>query len=131
MLGRKEYTPEEVAAGKQAVADALEGYRSLGTPPGGGFETQFGNTLALALDRYFVYRLRVVTGKDTNPLNELEMLADSLMHNGGILRAINAIKYEPERAVLGLKVGDPVRLSVGDVERLAAAFFEDLERKFL
>lgn len=34
----------------------------------------------------------MVTGKDGNPLNEVEMLSDSLMNNDGVLRGINMIK---------------------------------------
>jgi hypothetical protein len=37
------------------------------------FEVLFFNNMALVLDRYFVHRLRMVTGKDGNPLNEVEM----------------------------------------------------------
>jgi hypothetical protein len=32
-------------------------------------------------------RRRMVTGKDTNPLNEVELLVDSLRTNGGVLEA--------------------------------------------
>jgi hypothetical protein len=39
--------------------------------------------MTLVLDRYFVHRLRVVAGKDGNPLNEIELLTDSLMNNDG------------------------------------------------
>ena len=51
------------------------------------------NDLALALDRRYVHRLRIVTGKDGTPLNELEMLVESLLNNGGELRGNNVIKY--------------------------------------
>jgi hypothetical protein len=30
--------------------------------------------MTLMLDRYFVHRLRMVTGKDGNPLNEVELI---------------------------------------------------------
>jgi hypothetical protein len=32
--------------------------------------------------------------------------------------------------VLKLEIGDPIRLSEDDFERLSAAFFAELERKF-
>jgi hypothetical protein len=60
------------------------------------FEAHFFNNMTLALDRYFVHRLRMVTGKDGNPLNEVEMLSDSLMNNNGILRDSNVIKLIPD-----------------------------------
>jgi hypothetical protein len=31
------------------------------------------------LDRYFIYRLRIVTGQDGNPLSEAELLSESLI----------------------------------------------------
>lgn len=56
------------------------------------FEPLFFNNLALALDRFFVHRLRVVTGKDTNALNELELICDSLMNNENVMRGASVIK---------------------------------------
>jgi hypothetical protein len=79
---------------------------------------------------FFVYRLRMVTGKDGNPLNEVELVCDSLINNGGILLDRTVIKYIPELSVVKVKVGDKICLSEGDFARLTAALFEVLERKF-
>jgi hypothetical protein len=87
--------------------------------------------MALVLDRLYVHRVRMVTGKDGNPLNEVELLCESLMNNDGILRGNSAFQYVPEDSVLGLKVGDLIRLTSGQFERLSTAFFAELERKFL
>src|SRR4051812_43400 len=85
VLGRKNYKPEEIAAGRAMVGRALRTYRAV-TASGDAaeaavadFETEFAHDLLLALDRCYVHRLRGVTGKDGTPLNELEMLADSLI----------------------------------------------------
>jgi hypothetical protein len=86
---------------------------------------------ALVLDRYFVHWLRMVTGKDGNPLNEVEMLSDSLMNNNGVLRGNNVIKLIPDQSVVKLRVGDPIRLTAAEFERLSAAFLAEMERKFL
>jgi hypothetical protein len=48
-----------------------------------------------------------------------------------VLRGNNVIKYVPDEAVVKLKVGDRIRLTEKDFERLSAAFFAELERKFL
>jgi hypothetical protein len=87
--------------------------------------------MVLVLDRYFVDRLRMVTGKDGSPLDEVEVLADSLMNNGGILRGVSVIKLVPEEPVLTLRVGEPIRLTADQSECLAAAFLAELERTFL
>jgi len=91
----------------------------------------FFNNMVLVLDRYFVHRLRMVTGKDGNPLNEVEMLWDSLMNNDGILRGSNVIKLIPDQSVLKLSIGDPIRITEEEFERLSAAFFAEIESKFV
>jgi len=59
----------------------------------------FFNTMTLVLDRRFVHRLCIVTGKDGNALNEVEMICDSLMNNEVIHPANNVIRYMHEQAV--------------------------------
>ncbi|MGO8873984.1 MAG: hypothetical protein ACLQPH_21770 [Acidimicrobiales bacterium] len=93
MLGRKTYTREELEHSKEAVARQLADDGALVTTIGAStadktvkasldtFEVNFFNNMVLMLDRYFVHRLRMVTGKDGNALNEVEMPCDSLMHN--------------------------------------------------
>jgi hypothetical protein len=143
MLGRKDYTNEEFDNGRTAVDQQVAAYRRLATAIAGAtddtkveaarehFETRFFRSMVLVMDRYFVHRLRQVTGKDANPLNEVEMIADSLMNNDDVLRVSNAIKWIPDETVLKLKVGDAIKLTGADFDRLSAAFFSDLERKFL
>ena len=137
MQGRKDYTRDELDRGRKAIADQVAAYAALakavpeGTAALGDFEWRFFNNMALVLDRLYVHRLRVVTGKDGNPLNEVELICESLMNNDGVLRSNNVVKYVPEQAAVGLKIGDPIRLSAVDFERLSNAFFTDLERKFV
>ncbi len=73
----------------------------------------------------------MVTGKDGNPLNEVEMLCDCLMNNNGIPRDSNVIKLTPDQSVVKLHIGDLIRLTAEEFESLSAAFFAKLERKFL
>lgn len=87
--------------------------------------------MIMVLDRYFVHRLRMVTGKDGNPLNEVELLTGSLMNNGGVLRGNKVVKLVPEESVIKLNIGDRILLSEAQFERLAESFFTEIERKFL
>jgi hypothetical protein len=141
MLGRKDYTKQELDNATAAVdrqvaayknlAKAVEDSRDPKAQSGlAAFEPLFANTMTMVLDRYFVHRLRQVTGKDGNPLNEVEMLTESLMNNDGALRGNNVIKYTPEASVLKLNIGDRIRPGMAAFDRLAKAFLADIERKF-
>jgi hypothetical protein len=143
MLGRKTYTQEEFDNAETAIARQLAAYKKLVEAVGGAepgpkvaaaledFEPLFFDNLTLALDRRFVHRVRMVTGKDGNPVNEVELLTESLMNNDGVLRGNNVIKLVPEESVLKLEIGDRIRLTAAQFERLSKAFFADLQAKFL
>jgi hypothetical protein len=131
--------------GKAALKQQLAAYKTLVKAVGSAttakqteaavesFEVLFFNNMTLVLDRYFVHRLSGVNyeGKDGNPLNEVRIVCDSLMNNNGMLRGDKQIKLTPERSVLKLNIGDPIKLTRAEFERLAAAFFAELERRFL
>ena len=143
MLGRKNYTQEELDQARSAVDQQLAAYRTLVEAIDGAtqdpkvrsaldaFEPLFLNNLTLALDRYFVHRIRVVTGKDGNPLNEVELISDSLMNNDGVLRGNNVIKLVPDQSVVKLEIGDRIRLSAAQFERLSTAFLAEIEARFV
>ncbi len=143
MLGRKDYTREELEQASRAMKDQLAAYRRLLEALNGtgedpqvaaaleSFEPLLFNNMTLVLDRYFVHRLRMTTGKDGNPINEVELLADSLMRNGGELRVNNVIKYKPEDSVLKLEPGDSISIGASDFERLSKAFLDELESRFV
>jgi hypothetical protein len=77
-----------------------------------------------------VHRTRAVEGKDGNALNELRMLATSLLEHGGTFTVDKTVKYDPARSVLGLGAGEPVTLTPASVRRLAEAVFAEIEAKF-
>ena len=131
MLGRKDFTPDEISSGKAAATRALTTFDALPKATQTALQQNgYFNDLALALDRRYVHRVRMITGKDGTPLNELEMLVESLMNNDGVLQGNTVIKYAPEKAVVGLKVGDRITLSRDDFDRLSSAVFAELEQKF-
>jgi hypothetical protein len=126
MLGRKTFTQEEYTAAQTAVDAQLEAIRSRGQA-----DPALCNALLLALDRRFVHRVRMVTGKETNPLNEVELLVESLMDHDAVLTTNTVIKYDPSAAVLGIEPGQQIALDDQQFEQLARAFFEELRARFL
>jgi hypothetical protein len=141
MLGRTTYTRTELEHARAAIAEQVAAYDKLalavdtsGEPRAASalkaYEPHFFNDLVLVLDRFFLHRLRAVAGGDGNPLNEVELLADSLINNHGILRGHDEVSFVPERSVLELHLGSAIRLSSEQFGRLAEAFFADLEAKF-
>ncbi len=143
MLGRKDCTPQELDAATTAVGETLAAYRTLVDAIGratddpevtaalDALEPRLFNELALALDRRFVHRLRVVTGKDGNALNELELLAASVMDHDAVMHANKVVKYKPEESVVKLAPGDRIALSAAEFERLSSAFLAEVRAKFL
>jgi hypothetical protein len=141
MLGRKDYTQDELDAAARAVAAPVSAYNKLAKAADAAADSQVAraleamepllfNNLALALDRRFVHRLRMVVGKQTNPLNELELISESLMNNDGVLRGNNVIKYDPEQSVAKLNLGERIRLTVAQFDTLSNAVLTDVERRF-
>jgi hypothetical protein len=142
MLGRKTYTQEELDHARTAIERQRAAYDDLAkavhatsdpkaTAALEAFEPLFFNNMTIVLDRYFVHRVRMVTGKDGNPLNEVELLSDSLMNNDGVLRGNNVIKLTPEQSVLKLDIGDRIRLGAAQFEGLSKAFLSEIRSKFV
>ncbi|TQM57251.1 hypothetical protein [Humibacillus xanthopallidus] len=144
MLGMKEYDGDYIDACRSRVEtqtamfrEVAQAARDHGDADLSGLEgalesleSEYFNNMLLVLEGYFVHRLRGVEGKDGNALNEVRVLARSLMENGGTLMEDPQISLDPDRTVLGLKVGEPVRLTLQDYTRLSDAFFRELERRF-
>ena len=139
MLGRKDFTRDEIDRAKAVIDQQLATYRTLAAATSArgdaeaalaAFEAPFFDGLLLALDRCFVHRVRAVSGKDANPLNEVEVLVESLLV-GDALRTNKVIKWVPESTVLGLADCDPIALSEAQFTALADAFFTELESRFL
>lgn len=145
MLGMKSYSRDYVDACRRRVDTQLAAYRELaaqvatGTDGGQGagadalaaFEPLFFNSMVVSLDACFVHRIRAVEGKDGNPLNEVRVLAKSLLENAGVLAVDKSIKLKPETSVLGLQTGDEITLGEADFTKLSDAFFTEIEKKFV
>jgi hypothetical protein len=72
-----------------------------------------------------------IKGKDGNPLNEVRMLSNSILLNGGVLAAKKTIKYKPQTSVLKLKIGEKIALTQTEFAPLADAFFSEIEANFV
>jgi hypothetical protein len=70
-------------------------------------------------------------GQGRHLLNEVWMIANSILQNGGVRAADKTIQYKPETSVLKLKVGDRIELSAVEFARLAEAFITQMEAKFV
>ena len=130
MLGRNSYALAELEAAKSEVARQLAAFDSL---PGDDpvFEATFFNSMVVALDRRFVHRVRTVTGKNTNPLSELEAITESLLDHKGMFTPGSVVKWVPEQSITGLAPGDRIALTRDQFDRLSTATFAVLESKFL
>ncbi|MFN7932335.1 MAG: hypothetical protein U0R19_03360 [Bryobacteraceae bacterium] len=81
-------------------------------------EPAFVSNLVVVLEASFMHRL-----------NEVRILSASLMEQDGGMTADKSIKYKAEKSVLGIGVGEKIRLT--GFRRLMAALFAELEKKFV
>jgi hypothetical protein len=135
MLGVKTYTKQYIDDCRAKIEADLAAYRALAATSNGPalvkFETRYFNCMVLVLEMMFVHRLRMVEGKDGNALNEVRVLADSILANGGVMGTDKTIKLVPAKSVLKYEVGDPIQLTEEAFVRLFRAFFAELDAKFV
>ncbi|MBM2809344.1 MAG: hypothetical protein HW416_103 [Chloroflexi bacterium] len=144
MLGMRTYTQDYIDACRSRVDSALSVYRNLvmaardhpsdktlPDPRLEAFEATFFNNMILVLDYLFVHRLRTVEGKDGNPLNEVRVMANSMLLNNNIMSADKSIALSAAKSLLKHQVGDEIKLSEADFRLISKAFFAEIERKYL
>jgi hypothetical protein len=129
MLAVKSYPTDYVEQCRVQFEEIVKGFAAVKNFPD-WLESRIFNELVLALDNRFCHRMRGQEGKDGNPLNEVRMLAASITNGDAILAADSTIKYVPEKAVLGYKIGDRISLDATGFGKLAAAFLDEIGRKF-
>jgi transcription antitermination factor NusG len=134
MLGVATYPKEYIANSQKAVKAQAAAYAKFAATSSDAkaaqkFETIYFNNLTMAMDLYFVHRLRKLTGKDGNALNEVRNVTNSLMENGGVVMEESTFKLDPEASVLGYEVGDKVAITAGDFAKLSKAFYAEVQSK--
>lgn len=139
MLAEKTYPKEYIDDCRARMDALLSSHRALIAASSGNravtsalasFEPPLFRHLVIALDAYFVNRTRAIEGKDGNPLNEVRMLAYSILNNDAVLGLDKTIKYNPATSVVGLAIGDEITIDEGQFSRLATAFFSEIENRF-
>ena len=63
-------------------------------------------------------------------MNEVRVIADSIVDNDAVLRVEGPITWVAERTVLRLAVGDDVEVTANGFERLAAAYIAAIESTY-
>jgi hypothetical protein len=143
MLAQNGYPQAYIDACRTRVDDQLDAFRKLAvaTRKTGAkvpavlqafeaFETAFFNNMVIVLDAYFVHRDLAIEQQDGNPLNEVRVLAASLMRGGEKLMQDSSIELDPEKSVLKYEPGSSIRIEEPAFKLLCDAFFSDLEKKF-
>jgi hypothetical protein len=134
------YSPAYIDACRTRVEDQLAAFRKLAvaTRKTGAkvpavlqafeaFETAFFNNMVIVLDAYFVNRPRASEKHDGSPLDEVRVLAASLMRNDEKLMEDSSIELDPEKSVLKYEPGTTIRIDEPAFKLLYEACFSDLE----
>ena len=142
MFGRKNYTPEELDHATEAIGQQLAAYKKLAQAVEATSDPAARSALE-AFEPLFCNKHDAGSGsllrsspadghrQRRQSAHEVELVADSVMNNGAILRGNNVIKFAPEESVLKLTVGDKIKLTAAQFERLAKAFLAEIQSKFL
>jgi len=116
------------------IADQLAAFRELKAHAKSGemwhFEPVFFDDLVIILDAMFANRAQSMEGTKDNPMNEVRLLAESLLLNDGILGVSTIIKQDASKSVLGVRTGEVVKVREADFERLAEAYFSAIDATF-
>jgi hypothetical protein len=129
MLAMSRFPRSYVESTRAGIEARLAAYRKLGDVPP-EFASAYFTDLVLVLELAFVHRVRNAEGKDGNPLNEVRLIALSVLTNGGRLLADKQIRLRPETSVLGLAPGDEIVLTQDSFTRLADAFLAEIATRY-
>jgi hypothetical protein len=129
MLGMKSYPQNYIDARRARVESDIASYRELSssTP---AFEAVFFNNMVLKLEMMFVHRLLTMEGKNGHALNEVRVLAASMLLHDNVMTPSNSIKLSAATSVLGIEYGDEIEVNEAGFAQLSDAFFAELEARF-
>ena len=134
MPGRSDYPATQIAAARKDFADMAACWRLVAVQSQAearvAAEAQVFNQMVVALEGWFVHRLRAVEGKDGNALNEVRLLALGITENGGYFPSEGVINWRPEASLTLYRAGDRIRLSEAVFTRLAGAYLDGIAARF-
>lgn len=137
VLSVKSYPADFVEASRARFVSLLDAYRRLTeTLPAGSltvaseFEHRFVHAVLVSLDAAFVHRVRAQEGKDGNALNEVRMLAESILANDGVLAPNTTIKYVAARSVTGVDIGQPIGPGIDSVHALVMTVHDEIRSRY-
>jgi hypothetical protein len=119
MLGRKTYTQEELDHAKTATNQQLAAYKKLVKAIDSATADPKVTSALEAFEPLFFNNMTL-----PRPL-----LRPQTAH--GVPRGNNVVKLIPEESVVKLNIGDRIKLTATQFDRLSKAFFAELEGKFL
>lgn len=128
MLGVKKYKAEYISNCRKKIRADLAALDKLSAPE--DFKASYYNNLILVLDTMFAHRLRGLEGKDGNPMNEVRILAQSILINNTKLIEEKTIHYNPETSITKVKVEQSIRLSGKEFFHLSKAYLDAIELTF-
>jgi hypothetical protein len=129
MLSVKQFTKEYISSCKKKIKADTEAFKKLASPTD-AFENTYFNNMVLILETMFIHRMRGQEGKDGNPLNEVRMIANSILNNSNKLLDDNTIKDNTEKSILKIRLNQEINLSSIDFIKLSGAYFNEIEKKF-
>lgn len=128
MLGRKNYPREYIERCQRDIEAQIAEFNEL-PPVTASFASRLAGHLVIVMDACFVNRLRATEGKDGNALNEVRLLAQSLMYGDTVVDD-STVTWHKDAMVLGLTKGDDLELGISDVDKLQQAFFGQMLDKY-
>ena len=116
MLSQKKYPAAYISSCKKKITAAVNAWAQLPGKPS-GFEHLYFENQVLILELMFIHRMRGQEGKDGNPLNEVRMLAASIL-------------ADAENSVTKIKPGQSISLTAEIFIKLSEAYFEEIKKRF-
>lgn len=127
----------QIAVFKKFITESVNQKSAAGTPPDSrflrtlqSFETIFFNNMIVVLDSCFHQRNRKQEGRDGNPLNEIRLLAISLLYHKERMWFDKNLGLNPATSILKYPEGALIRVRENDFLTICRAFVAEIRCKF-